>query len=107
MTATTFLILSFAAYRGARAISIDSITQPIRDRLEMSSTRIGHWFDALIHCGFCTSFWTGGITYTVWAVVNHCDKPVLIQIINWWTIAGGANFLIALDTFLLREAPPK
>lgn len=106
MNALTFVVLSFAAYRASRAVTIDSITRPFRDWLELRSTPIGHWFDQLFHCGWCTGFWLSGVTYFVWVLVTPLrHTPVMVHLINWWAVAGLQALLIAIDTFFLREAP--
>ena len=112
MTLTIFTLLSFAAYRAARAISLDTITEPLRDGLEDWS--IGHtgWrrkLSELVSCGWCSGFWLSGITYFTYVAVTGSvdDEPVLIHLMWWWAVAGAQSLLIAIDSFLLREAPPK
>jgi len=108
MTPLTFVILSLAAYRASRAVAIDSITQPFRDWLSMQTgNRVGYFFDGLLSCGFCIGFWLSGITYWVWCVSTHHGYPSMLNIIHWWAIAGLQSLFIAIDTFFLREAPPK
>lgn len=119
MTPLVLVILAFAAYRAARALSLDTITIPIRDAVERWSWEkdeagaylyqrpVRAKLAELLACGFCSSFWLAGITYLVWIVTTDVDDiPVLEHVITWWAIAGVAAFLIALDSFLLREAPP-
>jgi len=112
MTALTFAILSLAAYRAARAVSLDSITEPVRDWFD---DRAGwSWLDAkaaeLVSCGWCSGFWLSGFTYFVWLLVTDAAlwgwTAVFTNLILWWAIAGAQSMLIAIDSFLLREAPP-
>lgn len=110
MTAFTFAVLAIAAYRAARALSLDSITEPLRDWFDDRAGRSRWWEKSaeLISCGFCSGFWLSGITYAVWLSATHQwgEQPWLIHGIMWWSIAGVQSMLIAVDSFLLREAPP-
>jgi hypothetical protein len=111
MRAFTFVVLSLAAYRASRALSLDSITAPMRDRLDFWSQGRGGWRQKvaeLISCGWCSGFWLSGVTYAVYVTVTGRweDEPVLVHLIFWWAIAGAQSLLIAIDAFLLREAPP-
>jgi len=105
-----FVVLSLAAYRAARAVSLDSITEPFREELDRRAAETESVLDdklaELASCGFCSSFWLAGVTYLAWLVATSFDGPVLGHLVVWWGIAGGASLLIAVDSFLLREAPP-
>lgn len=104
MTALVFVILTFAAYRGARAVALDSITESFRDWVGVHGPRkLGE----LVTCGFCVSFWTAGLTVTLWELASDTRWLGFWEhLIVWWAIAGGAALLIAVDSYLLREAPP-
>jgi FtsH-binding integral membrane protein len=109
MTALTFALLSLAAYRAARAVSLDTITEPMRDWLD--DVTLGTHYRKLYElmaCGFCTSFWLAGVTYLAYLLATEqwSDSGVVEHGIVWWAIAGSASLLIAIDTFFMREAPP-
>jgi hypothetical protein len=111
MSAFEFVVVAFAAYRAARFLALDSLTEPFRERLTYWSAGSG-WrekFSDLITCGWCNGYWLSGLAYLVFmAVTGRLDnEPVLIHLIMWWAVAGVQALLISIDSFLLREAPPK
>lgn len=114
MTGFEFAVLSLAAYRASRAVALDSITAPMRDNLDFWSHGRG-WqrkVYELVSCGWCCGFWLSGITYATWVTVTPgwddvSAGMVLGHLIMWWAIAGAQSLLIAIDSFLLREAPPE
>ena len=111
ITPFEFILIAFAAYRASRALALDSITEPFRERLEFwaGSTAWKQKVAELAACGFCNGFWLSGITYAVYVIVTT-DGPVpgnpFLHLILWWAVAGAQSLLIAIDSFLLREAPP-
>jgi len=110
MTALAFVVLSLAAYRAARAVALDTITEPVREWFDDRAGRSVWWAKAaeLVSCGYCSGFWLSGITYFTYVAVTGRwdDEPVLVHLILWWAVAGAQSLLIAFDSFLLREAPP-
>lgn len=109
VTALEFVLIALAAYRASRALALDSITEPFREWLDFRTSG-SRWrkVSELVSCGFCCSFWLAGITYFVFVAVTGSvdDVAVLTHLILWWAAAGAASMLIAIDSFLLREAPP-
>ena len=103
------MVLALAAYRAARAVALDSITEGFRQTIE-DRTIGSRWakLGELVTCGFCVSFWTAGITYLVWLLSTSrwSEQSALEHGIMWWAIAGAACFVIALDSYLMRDAPP-
>lgn len=56
------VVLSLAAARLARAVSVDDISEPARERMAAwagaaDAPGWGRWADRLIHCPLCTGFW--------------------------------------------------
>ncbi len=101
MTALTFLILGLAAYRAARAVAIDTITEPVRLWLESKPSRVARWFDELVGCPFCCGFWISGITYLVYVLVTPpSHTAVMLHLIYWWAVAGLQAVLTAVDSSL-------
>jgi hypothetical protein len=112
----TFAVLSFAAYRASRALALDTITEPVRDWLDIwsSGRALPRKLYELMSCGWCNGFWLAGVTYAVYLTVTGSweNGPdglvalVLFHLIMWWAVAGAQSMLIAIDSFLIREAPP-
>jgi hypothetical protein len=58
----TVVVLSLAASRLARAVSVDQITAPLRERVSahaaVRDTAGWRRIDELVHCPVCTGWWT-------------------------------------------------
>lgn len=112
LSLTEYLILGFAAYRGSRAVALDSITEPFRDWLSYRWGGRGSWRGKaveFISCGWCAGFWVSAITYGVFinATGRANDASIPLHFLLWWAVAGLQSLLIGIDSFLLREAPSK
>lgn len=105
VSALELVVLCLAAYRLARAVSLDSITEPARDWLAVHApVKLAE----LVSCGFCSGFWLSGIVATVWlaAAEGGLQETGIVEWqVLWWAVAGGAALLTALDSYWLREAP--
>jgi hypothetical protein len=80
---TIALALGLAA-RLTRLITLDTITQPIRDRLS-------GFFAALVECPWCSGVWTAvavGLSWMWWADQTWWQVTALIGTIAW--VAGAA-----------------
>lgn len=106
ITALELLVLVLVAYRLSRAVALDTITEPLRDWLAVHApVKVAE----LVSCGFCAGFWLSGVVATVWlaAAEGGLRETGLVEWqVLWWAVAGGQSILIAVDSFLLREAPP-
>lgn len=102
------LVCGLAAYRLARALSIDTISEPFRswvfwqghaeDADTTVTSRPWAWFYGLVSCPFCCSFWIALALYAAW--------------INWgWSrpfiggvaVAGVAAQLVGFDRAANRD----
>lgn len=55
---TDVVVLGLAAARLARAVSVDEIGQPLRDRVnERTDGSVNRWATSLVGCPVCTGWW--------------------------------------------------
>lgn len=55
---TDVVVLGLAAARLARAVSVDEIGQPLRDRVnERTDGNVNRWATTLVNCPVCTGWW--------------------------------------------------
>lgn len=107
LTALELVVLTLAAYRFTRLVSLDTVTEPLRDELA-TWERVPRWVGELVGCGFCAGVWVSGLVYAVWvsAVDGWHATGLLEHGVQATAVMGGCAGLIAMDTFLMREAPP-
>jgi hypothetical protein len=97
------LILGLAAYRGARLISNDTITKPIRDKLYglQSHGRLGKWAHSLITCPWCVSVWLSAFAVIWWIWLILPAWPGWGEtLLAWWAVAGVAGLAVGADRSL-------
>lgn len=112
MNALVYVVLAFAAYRMGRAIALDDISLPFRDRLYAFAwddeggtveTRDGErvlvpraragwrtWLYSLFTCPLCIGFWISCALYAAW---RWLDYEAVHVIIIMFAIAGAQCFL--------------
>lgn len=104
------LVVGLAAYRLARAIANDSITEPFRDWLyvgaygedpqpgdEPVGGKFWQWAYSLVSCPFCCSWWIALGLYALWINVGW-TRPFIGAI----AVAGVAAQLAGFDRALAR-----
>lgn len=103
------LVVGLASYRLARAIAVDSITDPIRlwlyDRAWPGGPIAAHepgdrpwaWLFALASCPFCVGFWISLVLYACW--VNVGWSRVLIAAV---AVAGIQSLCSTADARMTR-----
>jgi len=70
---TDLALAGFAGFRAARAVAIDSITEPIRTRVDHAASQPGRFqpvqekLAELISCPHCVGFW---LTATAWVALR-------------------------------------
>ncbi|WP_162941590.1 DUF1360 domain-containing protein [Desertimonas flava] len=89
--------VGFAAHRAARAVATDSITKPLRDRLEVWSIDI-EASDAqvarreklvqLVRCQYCCGFWLALVTFAALVAARRKGWWLLERCIDGWAGAG-------------------
>lgn len=98
ITPFEFIVLVLAAWRATRFVTMDSLTDGWRERVERWVWKKGDrqvaWRDKvseLVGCGFCAGYWVSGITLAVFLVAasRWHEAPVLVHGIEWWAVAGG------------------
>lgn len=79
-----FAILSLGSYRVWRLVAVDTITEPIRDRVfRMAEYQAGREdryrfkLDELVTCPWCLGFWIAIAVWGVWQLVPHATLVVL------------------------------
>jgi hypothetical protein len=103
-----YVVLAFAAYRMARAVALDDITLPFRERLyafawddEEAEVVDGNyvpkarapwrtWLWSLFTCPLCIGFWISCALYACW---RWLDYEAVHVIIVMFAIAGAQCFL--------------
>ena len=83
-----------AVYRGARLIALDVITKRPRDWLTRRADRVSTKLSDLFDCPYCISAHLAG-WLTLALVLIDVDVP--LPLVWWWSTAGGASILVALD----------
>jgi hypothetical protein len=103
--ALTVALIAFATHRVNRAWHVDSISEPLRDKVEtladpvmidgtdqvnMRQTAIRLKAYDLLTCPYCTGFWIAGL-FTVWALWRRWRAVWLV----WW--AASALHIVVQD----------
>jgi hypothetical protein len=95
-------VIALAAQRLARAISTDTISAPLRQRLSRRAGRapqrgagtVARWFDDLINCPVCTGWWTSLAMSAVWPGPARLRRGVSV---------AGAQVVLTLLERLVSE----
>lgn len=104
------LVVGLAAYRLARAVANDSITEPFRDWLYVGAygddpqpgdEPVGgifwRWAYALVSCPFCIGFWISLALYALWVNAGW-TRPFIGAV----AVAGVAALLAGYDRALAK-----
>ncbi len=103
------LLAVLASHRAARAVSIDTITDPLRRRVKVWSiadkATAGqrarrHYLHELLKCPMCTGFWLSGITVLAWRRGPRWLRGPMM----WWAVAGGQTFVTSLHHLIDMRA---
>lgn len=101
---TEFAVLSAASYRGVQLLVWDSLTQPIRDKVEIRhATKPGNkiwWFlNAVLGCVYCCGMYVAGIALLAYLLASGTwgDTSWLVHGIEWFAVAGVAALLNRRD----------
>lgn len=101
------LIVGLAAYRLARAVSVDTITDPARAWLyeaaygpdgEAEGGWGWRWIYGLLSCGYCCGFWISLGLYALWVNAGG-SRPFVAAV----AVAGAASILFGLDRVMVRD----
>lgn len=94
------VLAALAAHRAARAVAVDTITQPLRERLEEWSVTDGisdrqlavrEKVVELVHCPHCIGFWLSLCALAATRV--RWLRPV----VAWWAVAGIQSTLASVQ----------
>ena len=95
------IVIALAAGRLARAISVDQITEPFRNRVDRwaasgppSSRRARHRLAELLRCPVCVGWWTSLATSFAWPGRMRVRRGIA---------AAGVQVLITLAERLISE----
>lgn len=119
MTLLAVLVVGIAAYRLARAVSVDTISEPLRswvfwrghdDRVvtegavvptpePVVTSRPWAWAYGLVSCPFCSSWWLALAFYALW-VHDGWDRRQVVAAI---AAAGVAALCTSLDGAANRD----
>ncbi|MFF4385606.1 DUF1360 domain-containing protein [Streptomyces sp. NPDC001552] len=107
ITTPELALLALAGYRATQLAVHDSITDPLRDRIEAAhearpESRVLTALVMLISCVYCMGWWIAGAllaTYLL-ATGQWAGTPLLVHGIEWLAVAGGAVFFNRLDDTL-------
>lgn len=107
LTALELVVLVLAAYRLTRLVSLDTITESLRDELA-TWDRVPRWVGELVQCGFCAGVWVSWLVYVLWVSATDTwhATGLLEHGVQAVAVMGGQALAIAVDTFFMREAPP-
>ena len=125
----TIVILGLAAYRAARLIATDSLTQDARAALYRwawldppDGERAWSCFDKdgndapcprgrvrpyvyeLITCPFCIGVWMSGAAFVVWALWLGCFPNLAVSLLVVLAVAGVQSLAQALDASMTTVA---
>ena len=95
------IVIAFASDRIARAISIDEISAPLRDRLSRpsqqthSSARLRQTAARLVECPVCTGWWTSLMLSMVW--------PGGYRLRRGLSVAGAQVFLTLAERLVSEQ----
>ena len=87
-----FVVVVLATYRGARALTVDTITDAPRTWLAL---KLGRWSE-LVECGHCAGFWLAAISLAVWVHAGSLGGSGWRWVIAAWAAAGGQSLLTSL-----------
>lgn len=105
MSLTQLLILSFATYRTTRLWQVDTIAEPLRDRLYGAllarATPRRLWVFDLLSCRWCLSVHVAlWLTVAgVWATTGWVGPQTLVWGFLWWMAAAA----LATTWFLVED----
>lgn len=104
------VLAALAAHRAARAIAVDSISKPFRDRIELWSLverrdRNGdlrdntgrEWLFKLVTCPHCCGFWLAGAALYV-SRYRQRRRGLLTFILEWWAVAALQDTLTSIQS---------
>lgn len=98
------VLVGLAAYRLARALSVDSITEPFRawvfwaghddpdgsDEPPVTSRPLA-WLYGLVSCGYCASWWIALVLFLVWTGLGWVNLLAAVA------AAGAAALFVGID----------
>ena len=94
-----FVASILAVYRLARLVAIDTITEPLRNRLASSTSSARKWLWDLATCPYCLGPWFAAALTVVLAAGPGVPLPLL-----WWpAISGGASLAVVADLRMTRR----
>lgn len=103
------MLVVLAALRASRAVSVDSITDPMRRRLQLASIRdassarrraVFHWLHELAKCPHCTGFWLAGLGVAGLHLSRRPGFRWVRWFTTWWAAAGAQSFLVSAQHVL-------
>ena len=93
-----FALSTFAVYRMARLIAVDTISERPRDWLSRQPGRVSRELSYLVSCAWCLGPWFAAALTVVLALGPGIPLPLL-----WWpAIGGGASILTSADERMNR-----
>lgn len=101
---TELALLALAGYRGTQLVVHDSILDPVRARIDAWQQKKPHstFRDSvvtLISCVYCSGWWVAGtlLATCLLATGEMRHEPLLVHLIEWLGVAGGAVLLNRWD----------
>lgn len=104
LNAVELACLAFASYRATQLVVWDTITQPLRDRVELwhaknHESRLRTFFRQLIACPYCVGWWLSMLAVAVYITAKGCwgHAPFLVFAVQAWAVAGAQALLNRWD----------
>lgn len=104
LTLTELALLAAASYRGVQLLVHDTVTDPIRDAIEVRYATNSHnklwWFlHAVLGCVYCCGMYVAAAAlWAYWlATDTWTGTPWLVHGLEWFAVAGVAALLNRRD----------
>lgn len=97
LSLTELIVLGAASYRGVQLLVHDTITDPIRDAVEVRHVtkprnRLWWFLNAVLGCIYCCGMYVAGVALLVYllAAGRWDDASWLVHGMEWFAVAGVA-----------------
>lgn len=98
------LILGVASYRGVQLLVWDTVTKPLREKVEVRhvtkpSNKLWWFLNAVLGCIYCCGAYVAAVTVWVYwlATGTWSDAPWAVHGLEWFAVMGIAALLNRWD----------
>lgn len=72
------LLLALASFRSWRILGVDTVLDPLRDRLVRDGTEYRQELDEFLHCPWCLGWWVSVVWWLAWLAFPHATLVVAV-----------------------------